>query len=338
MKKTIREKMLAVFMAAMLAVTAVFAGGASKAKAAGIEEIFESGVVTSTPGEESTAEFDVTAANASVLVRIFLQEATDVQIALYNADGSQYEEPVTIAEADWIWISEDNGYYRELAIDVPQGTYALGLTTAKSVGFQIKMYQTVLDEDVAISETYTIVTAGFSHQLSVTGATVSSWKSGDTSIAKVDKNGKVTGIKAGETTVTATTENGTELTCTVSVYANQYSAAKLEVSDITSGKAGFGVYNMKYDKSGNLVLKALLLNNTKYRVIQLKNINITVKDADGKLIGTYKNSKVKVNVKAGATKSFTFVIKKASLKNKKANLFKITPDKIKCKLTSVGKK
>lgn len=338
MKKIIREKIFAVFMAVMLTVTTVFAGGVSKAKAADTKEIFESGIVKTTEGEESLAKFRATAVNASILVRILLQEATDVQITLYDADGNQYAEPVTIAEADWAWISDDNGYFRELSLTVPEGVYSLGLITAKSVYLQMKMYQTALDEDAAISETYTILAAGFSQQLTVTGATVSSWKSDDTSIAKVDKNGKVTGVKPGDTKITATTENGTELTCTVRVYANEYSATKLEVSDITSGKAGFGVYNMKYDKSGNLVLKAMLLNNTKYRVTQLKNINITVKDANGKLVGTYKNSKMKVSVKSGATKNFTFVIKKASLKNKKANLFKITPDKITCKLASVGKK
>ncbi|WP_399552221.1 Ig domain-containing protein [uncultured Clostridium sp.] len=45
------------------------------------------------------------------------------------------------------------------------------------------------------------------------------WKSSDESVATVDSNGKVTGIKAGQATVTATTADGSNLSssCTVNV-------------------------------------------------------------------------------------------------------------------------
>ena len=46
----------------------------------------------------------------------------------------------------------------------------------------------------------TLITKGFTKKLSVTGAKVKSWKSKNEKIAKVDKNGKVTGVKAGKTT------------------------------------------------------------------------------------------------------------------------------------------
>ena len=46
------------------------------------------------------------------------------------------------------------------------------------------------------------------------------WKSADTTIAKVDQSGKVTGVKAGTVKVTVTTKDGSKkATCTVKVIA-----------------------------------------------------------------------------------------------------------------------
>ena len=62
-----------------------------------------------------------------------------------------------------------------------------------------------------ISNANAVVTKGYTKKLSVTGAKVKAWKSKDSKIAKVDKNGKVTGVKAGKTTVYAVTEDGENL-------------------------------------------------------------------------------------------------------------------------------
>ena len=66
-----------------------------------------------------------------------------------------------------------------------------------------------------ISNANAVVTKGYTKKLSVTGAKVKAWKSKDSKIAKVDKNGKVTGVKAGKTTVYAVTEDGENLTSKV---------------------------------------------------------------------------------------------------------------------------
>ena len=48
------------------------------------------------------------------------------------------------------------------------------------------------------------------------------WKSSNAAIASVDANGKVTGVKAGEATITVTTQDGGKTaTCTVKVSGDQ---------------------------------------------------------------------------------------------------------------------
>ena len=46
------------------------------------------------------------------------------------------------------------------------------------------------------------------------------WTSSDPSVASVDSNGVVTGIKAGTAVITATLDNGQSATCTVTVTAD----------------------------------------------------------------------------------------------------------------------
>ena len=59
------------------------------------------------------------------------------------------------------------------------------------------------------------------------------WKSDDTSIATVDANGKVTGVAAGKTTITATTANGKSATCEVTVQAIAVTGVSLDQTSAT---------------------------------------------------------------------------------------------------------
>ena len=53
------------------------------------------------------------------------------------------------------------------------------------------------------------------------------WESSDSSIASVDSNGLVTGVSTGEVTITATTVNGMEATCTIIVESIDTSVANV---------------------------------------------------------------------------------------------------------------
>ena len=136
-------------------------------------------------------------------------------------------------------------------------------------------------------------------------------------IAKVDKKGKVTGVKAGKTTIYATTADGKKLTCKVTVKENKYSVTKPSLSD--AGQMGCFVeaYKASYDKSGNLVINAIIINNSANRIVRLKDVKFVVKDANGKVVGTYKASKYNVSVSSYSTKSVKFTLKKSLLKKKK---------------------
>ena len=139
-------------------------------------------------------------------------------------------------------------------------------------------------------------------------------------IAKVDKKGKVTGVKAGKTTIYATTADGKKLTCKVTVKENKYSVTKPSLSD--AGQMGCFVeaYKASYDKSGNLVINAIIINNSANRIVRLKDVKFVVKDVNGKVVGTYKASKYNVSVSSYSTKSVKFTLKKSLLKKKKIDL------------------
>lgn len=165
------------------------------------------------------------------------------------------------------------------------------------------------------------LTAGFSADISVrlTSEAIT-WSSSNNSVATVS-NGKITGKKAGSATITAKTASGYTMTCRVNVIKNEYKLKKLSVKKVTYGKSGIDIYNISYDKKGNLVLKTRVLNNSSYKLKELRNVKIKIKDNNGKTIGTYSVKKIKkVNLKAGKAKAYTFKIKKSKLKNKKANL------------------
>lgn len=73
------------------------------------------------------------------------------------------------------------------------------------------------------------------------------WSSSREAIATVDNNGKVTGVKAGSATITATTEDGgKKATCALSVEANLAPSVTIEANHVSAisavlvGKANFG--------------------------------------------------------------------------------------------------
>ena len=105
------------------------------------------------------------------------------------------------------------------------------------------------------------------------------WKSSDAAVATVDANGKVTGVKAGEATITVTTQDkGKTATCKVTV-----SDKEVKVTEVKLNKTETSIL-----VGGNETLTATVLpENATNRKVTWKSSNaaIATVDAAGKVTG-----------------------------------------------------
>lgn len=128
------------------------------------------------------------------------------------------------------------------------------------------------------------------------------WSSGNTKIATVDKNGVVTGVKAGKTVITATiAANGQKVTKTVKVLKNQY---KDSVSDTLKRETD----TVSYDKDGNLLWKITFKN------VSLDTCRCALSNELSVNGEKVKSINWKFTLKKGKSKSKIFKIPKAKLK------------------------
>lgn len=103
--------------------------------------------------------------------------------------------------------------------------------TAKLKNVEASCKVTVNKTTVTLNKTNITIERGESYTLSATTSNKSTvtWKSSHKSVATVDDKGNVTGLKPGETTITATAD-GSKSTCKVKV---KYPTVKLEKKKIT---------------------------------------------------------------------------------------------------------
>ncbi len=315
MKTKVSKKISSLVLALAIAFTAVFAS-AVPAEAATDRATLVSEQDTASAGVAKAYTFEVPTEGV-VNFDIAVPERVGFQTKVTKQTGETILDEYT-SSTDSYWESSQgvwlNGFYGTLSA----GSYTLELTFDSNTQYIVMVTQ---DKEVAkINQEKATITVGFTKKLSVSGGKVSSWSSKNKKVATVDKNGKVTAKKAGKAVIVAKCTDGTELRCNVTVKANQYTARKITTSDVSYGDTAMSAYKVSFDKKGNLVIKARYVNRMSYKVSELRNIKITVKDANGKTVGTYKQSKKKVSVSSGSTKDFTFTIKKSNLKKKKADL------------------
>lgn len=284
--------------------------------------VYSSGLVKAAANEEHAHEFNVSG-DKDTYALIYAPEGVDGTITYYK-DG-EYEEVVPINKTDWTYSSSAEVYcFGDSWRTTSDSTYKAVISFDVATDYDLEVLQDK-GEAAAISNTKLTVTEGFSHKLSVTNATGNvSWSTSNKNVATVSSDGLVKAKKSGSVTITATLENGTELKCNVSVKKNVYSKGKLPVSSVTYGKTGVDIYKISYDKKGNLVMKANILNNSYHTDTKIKNLKITVKTLTGKTVAVYSVKNKKINIKAGKKKAVTFTVKKKNVKIKKADLRNIS--------------
>lgn len=329
------KRLLATVAAFAVAFTTVAVTDVTTAKAADYETLYESsGVETAAAGVEAKYELsDIKSGTYSFW--LYVPEQVDYTITVYNSAGNLVEwvdNPYTVTSSNSAWGYSDTlkAYVYRNSVDMPAGDYTYAIKFNSDM-----QYLFAIDRELPsakISQTKATITAGFTKKLSVSGSKVKSWSSSKKTVATVDKNGKVTAKKAGKATISAKCENGQTVKCVVTVKANKYTASKLTTSDVSAGNTAMSVYSASYDAKGNLVIKACYVNNDYYKTSRLEKIKITVKDANGKAVGTYSLSKKSVSVPSYSTKGLTFTISKSKLKQKKADLRNCT---FKCSGVSV---
>ena len=321
--KTNGTRRIVTFMLALVLVFTTVCVGTTEVEAA---EKFTT-IVAPTQTEQATAGTEVKTPfsltkSYGFVAQIVTEAPVDMTITVYDSVGNKAQwadNPYQVSSSSTSWEYEEGVYYFvDTVPNVDAGDYYYGITFSQSTKYLLYLYQ--YNGGAKISNANAVVTKGYTKKLSVTGAKVKAWKSKDSKIAKEEKNGKVTGVKAGKTTVYAVTEDGENLICKVTVKENKFSSVKLSSSDVDYNKCVMEVYKASFDKSGNLVMTARIVNNTTDYITALKDVNIVVKDASGKTIGTYKTSRYNITVSSYSTKDVKFTLKKSSLKKKKFDL------------------
>lgn len=314
------KKVVAVVMALALALINPFTVSDAKAanySAKEFKAIAEDYDVQVVADEEKTYSYDVNGGAQEVGYLINTASPVDVDVVITNSVGTELASK-TYLSTDSNWLPGEDGtywclfdYYHKTG-----GTYNIKFKFKENTSFNFVAYI----DNAKINLTKATITAGFKRKLSVTGGKVKTWKTSNKNVAVVASTGVVTAKKPGTCTITATTADGQKLTCKVTVRSNVYQSTKATNANCVYGKYSGAAYKAYYNKNGDLVIKATVVNNYYYKVSQLRNVRIVAKNASGKVIGTYSLSKKNVSIPVGTYKDFTFTIKKSKLKIKKADL------------------
>lgn len=276
-------------------------------------------------GVETKTPITITETAGDVIFWITTPEKTGVTVTLYDSTGTAMDDPLYISSTDQYWKQLSDGVWQngDAWPGLKAGNYTYGVKFDTDHPYYLDAVQ--YPADAKISQSKAVVTAGFTYKLSVSGSKATKWSSSKKSVATVDSKGKVTGKKAGKTTISAKCENGQTVKCTVTVKANKYSAKKITTSDVYANAYGTKPYSASFDKNGNLVVKVMIVNNGYGKMTKIPKFKVTVKNQNGKTVGTYSKSSFSVSVPSYSAKSYTVTIKKSSkLSSKKVDLVNST--------------
>ena len=170
------------------------------------------------------------------------------------------------------------------------------------------------------------VTVGYKTSFKVLGTATDSvltYKSSNVKIAKVDKTGKIKGIKKGKAviSVSGTDERGNAFTfkVNITVKTNVYTHSKISPKKVSKKNPTAEVIKA-YFKNGNLLIDLQVYNPRKYKLISMRNVEVKVYDANDKLVGSVKQIYLPTNLGKKKSGIYTLTILKKDLKKKKADI------------------
>lgn len=230
--------------------------------------------------------------------------------------------PYSIAAKDWKETTNQAQakiYCCQEAFTTPSGDYVLTVTFPTDTLYQVIVYTDNKEtEPLQISKTKLTTVVGQSEKLTLTNAgSKVTWKSNKPAVAKVNKNGKVTGVKAGNAVITATSA-GQKVTCKVKVQKNIFSITPANNKNTKKNTVTFCVYKASYNSAGDLVCKVRILNRTPFRIMKVEyTVNAIL--PRGKKFGT-KSDKQSISIDSDTHKNLSITIPAKDLKKKNVNL------------------
>lgn len=284
----------------------------------------------------------------------------------YGEDASCSGEPIatygTKNAADTWWSANhgvriDAGFLYEalrLGGTGEKGNKQLGYwkVTLKAAGYndvEAKIHLEEPIDSISLSETNLELYTGDSKTLTgtfdpenTTADKTLKWVSSDPDIAKVDDEGNVTGVKAGEATITATTVNGKEASCKVTVKSPELKLSPTKATIYTKTKK---TVSLKATVAGGSTAVAWESSNPAVAAVSSKGI-VTAKKAGtttitAKANGCKATCKVTVKKPSLTLAKSSAKIKKGktvTIKAKAAPTAKITYKSNKTKVATVSSK
>ncbi len=231
----------------------------------------------------------------------------------YTYTGKAITPKVTVKDSKGTVITTDN-YTVTYSNNTKVGTATAKITFKgdKYTGVVNKTFSIKVAASLKLSKSKVTLYTGKATKTATIKATVTgaskavSWKSSNTKVAKVDKKGKITAVKAGKATITAKA-NGISKKVTVTVknptiaFKNGKKAVKKNTVTVKKKKSVKITVTVKPSKSG-YAMKKLSKKDKKIATVTFKKGKLTIK---GKKKGT-----VKVKITSGkATKTLTVKVK-----------------------------
>ncbi len=212
--------------------------------------------------------------------------------------------PEGVTEEDLIWSSSDesivtvdeNGNIKGLKV----GTATITVTTKDgkyTATCEVTVAETVTELRISGASSVTVGST-----IKLTANKKVTWKSSNPSVATVDENGNVKGLKTGTVTITATTEDGETTTKTITVKAKPANVAA------TSVKINGSKKEIYVGETLQLTATVSPSNTTNKKVTwKSSNTSIATVDSNGKVKGL-KAGKVTITVTTSNGKTATYEV------------------------------